>query len=129
MDETPENDPFEPFFEHLRQSEARRRQKSRQRVRVRTPPAVPPDAYLVDALKGPAPCDGCAGAARCGAERLACSAFALYSRNVSTARWSAAPRLDATRERFDGLFAMVPRGGRAPRVPVGPTTVRGLRGR
>jgi hypothetical protein len=50
------------------------------------------------ALKGgvhddsPGPCPGCARAVHCGAEALACEAFALFVRFGGRDRWKIAPR-------------------------------------
>jgi hypothetical protein len=49
----------------------------------------------------PAPCDGCARAARCAAEQLACTAFERFNAGL---RWQISPRCDASRERFDRIF-------------------------
>jgi hypothetical protein len=53
---------------------------------------------------GVAPCDGCARAARCAAERLACSAFVAFVEGRSGARWAVLPRTDASRARFDAVL-------------------------
>jgi hypothetical protein len=55
------------------------------------------------ALQGPAPCDDCRHSARCGAERLACDAFAHYARGLSETRWRVVPR-QPTRGRYTQLF-------------------------
>jgi len=55
---------------------------------------------------GPAPCDECPRAARCAERHLACSAFALFARGRSRARWSLAPRTDASAEQFSRIFAL-----------------------
>ena len=47
------------------------------------------------------PCDGCVRAPRCAAEHLACSAFAAF---LDGRPWQAAPRVDASRERYERLF-------------------------
>ena len=56
-----------------------------------------------DPLFGPAPCDECRYAARCGAKRLACDAFFLYVDGASEVRWGMAPRV-ATVTRFTTIF-------------------------
>ncbi len=47
--------------------------------------------YL-DALIGPARCDGCRFAARCAAQRSACDQFAGFMAGAAQRRWGAAPR-------------------------------------
>lgn len=39
-----------------------------------------------------APCTDCRFAARCGIERLACDAFAMFLHDVPAVRWRVAPR-------------------------------------
>jgi hypothetical protein len=41
----------------------------------------------------PPPCEGCASAQRCAAERLACAAYGIYAAGESAARWQTAPRV------------------------------------
>jgi hypothetical protein len=67
---------------------------------------------MQDVLAEPTPCDDCRHAARC-AEGLACSAFGLYAKGASPARWQVAPRTDATAERYARLFAATAEGGAA----------------
>src|SRR5690348_12832134 len=50
---------------------------------------------------GPPPCDNCALAKRCGAELVACTAFADY---VNSNRWRAGPR-SPSREGFERVFS------------------------
>jgi len=71
--------------------------------------ASAPDAE--NALHGPAPCDACRFASRCGAESLACYPFALYAKGAGEARWRYAPR-QPTGERFARIF-----GTEAARAP------------
>lgn len=52
---------------------------------------------------GPAPCDDCWHAQRCGAERLACEAFAYFARGKSESKWRLQPR-HPTLERFARIF-------------------------
>ena len=68
-------------------------------------PTLPRDAprELDAALNGPAPCDDCRHAARCGAERLACDTFAYYARGVSEQKWRGLAR-QPTAERFTRIF-------------------------
>ncbi|MGH8142832.1 MAG: hypothetical protein ACREU2_09980 [Steroidobacteraceae bacterium] len=49
----------------------------------------------------PCPCEGCARAARCAAELLACSAFERFDAGL---RWQLSPRTDASRERYAAIF-------------------------
>lgn len=65
---------------------------------------APVHDYLVTALRGPAPCDGCERAARCGVEQLACSSFSVYASGRPERHWKAAPRTDASHERFVTVF-------------------------
>lgn len=52
-------------------------------------------------LSEPAPCDNCLRASRCAAESLACTAFLKFN---NAERWEAAPRTDASHERFVRIF-------------------------
>jgi hypothetical protein len=47
------------------------------------------------------PCDFCHRAPRCAAEQLACTAFERFEAGL---RWQIAPRVDATRERYERIF-------------------------
>ncbi len=51
----------------------------------------------------PAPCQGCRFAERCGAQRLACDAYALFMAGAAERRWCMAPRAP-TAARFAALF-------------------------
>lgn len=55
------------------------------------------------ALLEDGPCDDCRHAARCGAEHLACDAFAVWIAGRSATYWQTAPR-QPTRERFAELL-------------------------
>jgi hypothetical protein len=52
-------------------------------------------------FKEPAPCDKCAGAVRCGAELLACTAFARFDAGRP---WADLSRSDANRGIYDAVF-------------------------
>ena len=54
-------------------------------------------------LLEPGPCDDCRHAARCGAERLACDAFAVWVAGRGPRHWQTAPR-QPTRERYEGAL-------------------------
>lgn len=71
-------------------------------------------------LAEPAPCDACSRAAVCAAEQRACTSFALYLAGYRESRWRAAPRTDATHERFlalDGQPSAPARRNRTSRKP------------
>lgn len=55
---------------------------------------------LQQLLAEPAPCDACPHSADCAARLLACSAYALYLAGYRESRWRAAPRTDATHDRY-----------------------------
>jgi hypothetical protein len=59
-----------------------------------------------EALTDPSPCDGCHRTARCSAEHLACSAFALFLHGMAPRRWALAPKTDASAARYAQLFAL-----------------------
>ena len=65
-------------------------------------PNAGPDALAV--LVGPAPCDTCPHRRRCGSDRLACAAYAMFVSGASARRWQAAPR-EPSRRVFTKLFA------------------------
>ena len=68
------------------------------------PPPPASEFSIPEALLGPAPCDGCRSAPRCAAEKLACSAFAVYADGTPESRWAAAPRLDASAARYRVIY-------------------------
>lgn len=50
-----------------------------------------------------APCDNCPSASTCAAQRRACTQYAMFMAGYRESRWRAAPRTDATHERFLAL--------------------------
>ncbi|MGD9597618.1 MAG: hypothetical protein AB7G76_06275 [Steroidobacteraceae bacterium] len=80
-------------------------------------PGIPFDHPI---LTEPAPCDGCPAASTCAAQQRACTSFALYLAGYRESRWRAAPRTDATHERYlalDGQPAAPAPRRRSPRKP------------
>jgi hypothetical protein len=63
----------------------------------------PLNPYLA-AIEGPAPCDRCRNAARCGAQLEACPAFLAFVQTASEARWRTARRTP-TPELFARIFS------------------------
>jgi hypothetical protein len=74
-------------------------------VESRAMSAVPSRSALAELFAeiGPAPCDGCWHAARCGAKHLACEAFRLYMGGAREVRWSIVKRTP-TREHYEALM-------------------------
>ena len=87
------NDRFAPYVEAIEAQAAERPMDTC--PRIRTP---------AEALTDPSPCDDCQRAARCSAQRLACSAFALFVHGMSPRRWALAPKTDACAARYAELF-------------------------
>lgn len=56
---------------------------------------LPDPKFYLDILNEQTPCDGCIHASKCGEERLACDAFALYVNNGSV-NWDI-PRMPTRR--------------------------------
>jgi hypothetical protein len=55
------------------------------------------------ALKALIPCTGCRHEAKCGADLLACDAYAMFAAGLKEARWKHAPRAP-THARYLALF-------------------------
>jgi hypothetical protein len=80
---------------------------------TRSPPRTP-----ANALTDPSPCDDCHRATRCSAERLACSAFALFLHGMAPRRWALAPKTDASEARYTQLFSPKPATSLTSATPV-----------
>ena len=74
---------------------------ARRRERETTPPLV---RTIEEIVAGPAPCDDCGRTRRCAVALEACSAFALSGGGGSPARWSLAPRMDASARIFGKVY-------------------------
>jgi MoaA/NifB/PqqE/SkfB family radical SAM enzyme len=88
------------------------------------PPAVQPyPLNELSVLAEPRPCTDCSYAQRCGEQLLACSAFKLFACGAPQARWRLAPRVDASRERYEALMGPMELHGGADSMSAVPLAV------
>jgi hypothetical protein len=78
------------------------------------------------------PCATCAWTAKCAAERLACTAFALFVEGANAKKIAAAARVDASAERYARIFAPANPAIEQPKQvmplpPIEPTVPRAVR--